>query len=108
MSSSAHPVSVLTSHLATPQSESPSEHSGLSGPVRGPYRNLNYSELSTLKCKCSLSCVLPITVGFQGSHYSKGSPLWCLLFSISHNHLAVLQSKIVFQIEEKSLPSCVI
>ena len=74
MSSLTHSVSVLTSHLATSQSESPSECSDLSGPVCRPYRNLNYLELSTLKCKCSLSCVLLIAVGFQRSHHFKGSP----------------------------------
>ena len=75
MSSSTHSVSVLTSHLATSQSESPSECSDLSGPVHRPYRNPNYLELSTLKCKCFLSCVLLITVGFQELHHLKSSPL---------------------------------
>ena len=75
MSSSTHSVLVLTSYLATSQSESPSEYSGLSGPVCRPYRNLNYSELLTLKCKCSLSCVLLIAVGFQGLHHLKSPSL---------------------------------
>ena len=75
MSSSTHSVSVFTFHLSTPQSESPSEHSDLSGPVHRPYRNPDYLELLTLKCKCSLSHVLFITVGFQELHHLKGSPL---------------------------------
>ena len=74
MSSLIHSVSVPASHLVTPQSESPSECSDLPGPVHRPYRNLNYLELSTLKCKCSLSHVLPIAVGFQGLHHLKGPP----------------------------------
>ena len=108
MSSSTHPVSVPTSHLATPQSESPSECSGLPGPICRPYRNPDYSELLILKCKCSLSHVLLITVGFQGLHHLKSLPLWCLLFLISHNCLAGLQSEIVFQFEERSLPPDVV
>ena len=108
MSSSTHSVSVFTSYLATPQSESPSECSNLSGPVYRPYRNSTYSELSTLKCKCSLSCVLLIAVGFQELHHLKGPPLWCLLFLISHNCLAGFQSEIVFQVEKKFLPLCVV